>query len=108
MNAECCANEWCQCESPEAEVICLALVQERQGWELAKPTSIYSNPTHNGGIPFKYKIYWPTNSLASVCGLPTKVPFELFSEHHMYPGSGGAHSQRCAGGKEDFIAEVSW
>lgn len=31
--------------------------------------------------------------MASVRGLPAKVPFELFSEHHMYLESEGAHSQ---------------
>lgn len=59
MNVECCANEWCQCKSLEAEVICLAPVQEQQGWELSKPTSIYSNPANKGGYPLNVRFTGP-------------------------------------------------
>lgn len=106
MTAECCANEWCQCE---AEVICF-LVQGQQGWELSKPTCIYSNPTIRG-IPFKCKIYWPTNSLPGSVACQPKCCLN-YSENNMCVEDGGAHSQLRASSSCNGVvfpsSEIPW
>lgn len=76
----------------------------------AKPTCIYSNPTIRG-IPFKCKIYWPTNSLPGSVASQPKCCLN-YSENTVYVEGGGAHSQLCASSSCSGIAfpssEIPW
>lgn len=76
----------------------------------AKPTCIYSNPTIRG-IPFKCKIYWPTNSLSGSVACQPKCCLN-YSENTECVEGGGAHSQLCASSSCNGIAspssEISW